>query len=269
MAEAAGLAVGALSLAGLFNNAVQCFEFVQLGRSFGRDFETSQLKLECARLRLSRWGAALGLGEDLQDETTLEERLGSQSTEQAKHLLGQTLAVFEEAKIISSKYVNQAKLNDGQLAVCNSQEDMDLPTANLCNQMRQICMKRQSRTNVLKMTKWALYQEKHFRRLIEDIKELIDGLIELFPASQDDQQRLCKAEVSTMSESAAMPLLSEVASEQDTLLKDVISKLNANKGASYSTVFSGSHNSGFQLGHNSGSISGFRFGTGIQEGRDA
>ena len=108
MAEAAGLAVGALSLAGLFNNAVQCFEFVQLGRNFGRDFETSQLKLECARLRLYRWGAALGLGEELQDERLLEDRLGLSATEMAKNLLGQALAVFEEAKGISRKYVNQS-----------------------------------------------------------------------------------------------------------------------------------------------------------------
>ena len=72
-----------------------------------------------------------------------------------------------------------------------------------------------------------------------------------------------------MGESAAMPLLSKVASEQDALLQDVISKLAASNGASYSTVFSGSNNSGFQLGHNSGSISGFTVGRGNQEGRDA
>lgn len=268
MAEAAGLAVGALSLAGLFNNAVQCFEFVQLGRSFGRDFETSQLKLECARLRLSRWGAALGLGEDLQDETLLEKRFGSQTTE-AKHLLGQALAVFEEAKDISKRYVKQSKFSGAQLAVCNAQKEMDPPAADLCNMMRQISKRRQNRTGMLKKTEWALYQEKHFRRLIEDIKDLIDDLIGLFPAKQEDQRRLCRAEVSTMGESAALPLLREIASEQDTLLRDMIPKLGASKDAPYSTVFSGNNNSGFQLGHNSGHISGFTFGKSNQEGRDA
>lgn len=268
MAEAAGLAVGAVSLAGLFNNAVQCFEFVQLGRTFGRDFGTSQVKLQCASLRLSRWGASIGLGEDLQDERLLEERLGSQTTEQAKELLGQALAVFEDAKVISSKYVNQSKFSGGQLAVCNSEVDMDPPTADLCSRMRQISMKRQNRTSILQKTKWALYQEKHFRRLIEDIKELIDQIIELFPASQEDQRRLCNTEISTLGTSSAMPLLSTVASEQDSLLKDVISKLGASKGASYNAVFSGSNNSGFQLGHNSGSVSGFTFGRGEQN-RDA
>jgi hypothetical protein len=36
MAETAELAVGVIALARLFNNAVQCFEFIQLGRALGR-----------------------------------------------------------------------------------------------------------------------------------------------------------------------------------------------------------------------------------------
>jgi hypothetical protein len=54
MAEAAGLVVGVVAFAGLFNNTVECLEFVQLGRVFGKDFQTSQLRLDNARPRLSR-----------------------------------------------------------------------------------------------------------------------------------------------------------------------------------------------------------------------
>ena len=54
--DPASLATGVLALAGLFNNAVECFEFIQLGRNFGGDFQTSLLKLDDVRLRLSRWG---------------------------------------------------------------------------------------------------------------------------------------------------------------------------------------------------------------------
>ena len=67
MAEAAGLVVGVVALAGLFNNTVECFEFVQLGRTFEKDFQTSQLKLDSARLRLSRWGKSLDLDEDIRN----------------------------------------------------------------------------------------------------------------------------------------------------------------------------------------------------------
>lgn len=52
--EPASLAIGIASLAGIFNDAVQCFEYVQLDRNFGTNFQTSLLKMDYARLRLLR-----------------------------------------------------------------------------------------------------------------------------------------------------------------------------------------------------------------------
>jgi hypothetical protein len=59
VAEAAGLIVSVVPLAGLLNNTVECSKFVQLGRTFGKDFQTSQLKLDSTRLRLSKTGVML------------------------------------------------------------------------------------------------------------------------------------------------------------------------------------------------------------------
>ncbi|KAF2735602.1 hypothetical protein EJ04DRAFT_511698, partial [Polyplosphaeria fusca] len=71
--EAGGFAIGLVALAGLFNNAVDCFEYVQLGRSFGTDYQTSLLKLDNTRLRLSRWGQAVGLSGNLEYAQSLQE----------------------------------------------------------------------------------------------------------------------------------------------------------------------------------------------------
>lgn len=38
MAKVFGVIAGALNVAALFNNCIDCFEFVQLGRRFGRDY---------------------------------------------------------------------------------------------------------------------------------------------------------------------------------------------------------------------------------------
>jgi hypothetical protein len=46
MAEAASVVVGVVAFASLFSNTVECFQFVQLERAFGKDFQTSQLKLD-------------------------------------------------------------------------------------------------------------------------------------------------------------------------------------------------------------------------------
>ena len=58
------------------------------------------------------------------------------------------------------------------------------------------------------------------------------------------------------------PALREITAEQDKLLEDAILKVANDKGGFHNIVFSGSNNTGFQLGHNSGTISGIMFGKG-------
>lgn len=263
MAEAAGLVVSVVALAGLFNNTVECFEFVQLGRTFGKDFQTSQLKLDNARLRLSRWGKSLHLDDDVRNTTSLQGHFGSESTiEHAEGLLGKITELFADAEGVSNKYKNQTAPQDGSPVVYSPQKDLDPPIAKLHEKMRQLAIERQNRSGIRQKAKWALYQEKHFRRLIEDITELVDSLVELFPATQQAQRELCDTEVSAIGESEAISVLKEIAAAQDKFLEQAITKTTDSADKSHHIVFSGSGNTGLQLGHNSGTMSGITFGKG-------
>jgi hypothetical protein len=259
MAETAGLVVGVVALAGLFNN-------VQLGRTFGKSFQTSQLKLDNARLRLSRWGKSLGLNEDIRDTASLQGRYGSEAAvKHAEALLGQIIDLFAEAEGASTKYKTRTpELQGPSLAAYNPKTDLDPAPATLHAKMRQLAIARQSRSGVRQKAKWALYQEKQFRRLIEDITELVDGLVALFPAAQLAQRELCDAEVAAIDVGGAeaMAVLREVAAAQDTLLEQAIVRAADGAGTSHHIVFSGSGNVGLQVGHNSGTMSGFTFGKG-------
>lgn len=263
MAEPAGLTIGVVALAGLFNNAVECFEFVQLGRKFGKDFQTSQLKLDNARLRLSRWGKSLGLDDNIEHTVSLEERFESDPTvKQAEALLGQILELFAEAEGVSNKYKSRTTAEDSSLVTCNPQTDLDPAMAELHHKMRQLAIERQNRSSVRQKAKWALYEEKQFRRLIEDITELVNSLVELFPTSQQSQRSLCEIEVSTINGNEGTPVLREIAAVQDKYLADAFTKAMDNTGGSHHVVFSGSNNNGLQVGHNSGIMKGFTFGQG-------
>ncbi|USP79636.1 hypothetical protein yc1106_06910 [Curvularia clavata] len=261
MTEAAGLAVSAVALASLFNNTIECFEFVQLGCTFGKSFQTSQLKLDNARLRLSRWGKSLGLDDqDVRESTSLKRNLASkENVGQAEALLGQIVELFVEAEGVSEKYKSR-KAPQGSLAVYNPQTDLDPSGAKLHEKMRQLSIERQNCSGIRKKAKWALYQEKQFRRLIEDITDLVDGLENLFPAAQPSRRQLCDAEVSILEEGLegeAMSVLKDITAAQDKLLEQAITESGAK---SYHIAFSGNGNCGFQLGHNSGTISGITFG---------
>jgi hypothetical protein len=76
MTEPFGIVAGAISIASAFTACVDCFEYVQFGRHFGRDFETCHLALNCARPRLTRWGESVNIYNDLklgrQDATAAE-----------------------------------------------------------------------------------------------------------------------------------------------------------------------------------------------------
>jgi hypothetical protein len=263
MAEAAGLAVSVIALTSLFNNAVECFEFIQLGRTLGTSFQTSQLKLGNARLRLSRWGKSLRLDEeDVRDVVSLQERFGSEAkTKHAEALLGQVVELFAEAEGVSNRYKSRTAPHDASLVVYDPQTDLAPAMMNLHKKMRQMAIERQKRSGLRQKTKWALYQEKQFRRLIEDITELVDALIELFPAAQPSQRALCDIEVSTIghSDREGIALLREIAAAQDRLLEQAITKTTDAGNGFHHIVFSGSGNTGLQLGYNAGSISGITF----------
>jgi len=263
MVETAGLVGGVVALTGLFNNTVECFEFIQLGRTFGKSFETSQLKLDNARLRLSRWGKSLSLNDNIQDTVSLQGRFESEATvKHAEALLGQIVELFAEAEGVSNRYKSQTAPQDDSLAVHDPQTDLDPAMAKLHDKMRQLAIERQKRSGVRQKAKWALYQEKQFRRLIEDITELVDSLVELFPATQQTQRELCDREVSAIGEGEGISVLKEIAAAQDRLLEQAIKKATVGADRSHHIVFSGSGNTGLQLGYNSGTMSGITIGKG-------
>lgn len=55
MAESFGIVAGAVGIAAPFTACVDCFQYIQVERHFGPDFQTDLLSLDCTRLRLTRW----------------------------------------------------------------------------------------------------------------------------------------------------------------------------------------------------------------------
>ena len=70
--------------------------------------------------------------------------------------------------------------------------------------------------------KWALYEEKHFKRLIEDIIDLVSALPEVFPAVKQEQLKLCEIEVSEIGLETLSALM-DIVQAQDKNLEAAIS----------------------------------------------
>ena len=188
MAEPFGITAGAVGIAAAFTACVDCFGYVQLGRHFGRDFQTDLLVLSCARLRLTRWGQAVNVYED--------PKLGRPDATPAeihtvKNTLYQILVLFANTEKISKKYTLNA--NGGEDLSILAPDDIDPTVIALSNKMRDLAIRRQKGSSILKTASWALYHRSELKELIETITSLIDNIEKIFPAPQS-QLALVKQE---------------------------------------------------------------------------
>ena len=212
MAEAFGITAGAVGIASAFTACVDCFEYIQFGRHFGRDYQTDLLILNCSRIRLTRWGQAVDILNDPQmgrpDATVPEIRT-------VKETLLQILVLFADSAKISQQYKLNTKTGE-DLSVLSS-DTMDSVFVALSKNMRELAIKGQKKSNILKITQWTLYHRSEFKRLIESLSSLIDNIEKIFPAPQA-QITLVRQEVAELYDQQAVELVKSAAEGIDSML---------------------------------------------------
>jgi hypothetical protein len=225
MAEAAGLVIGAVSLTGLFTTCVDCFEYVQLGRRFGKDYQRSILKLDIVKLRLSRWADSINASGS---ETRLPTVSGTE-VRKVEEILGEIVALFADAEKISARY--RTERTESGLDVHGPASELEPSLQAMHNKMRELALKRQRRSTVAQKAIWAIYEEKHFRRLIEDVTGLVDSLLELFPAAQGEQRQRCVEDATEMETEANLPMLEQAAEGVDELFRGTVQSVIESQGS--------------------------------------
>ncbi|KAM0516392.1 hypothetical protein ACHAPE_005541 [Trichoderma viride] len=243
----------------IFSNTVQSFGHVQMGANFQSSFKVNLLKLDVVCLRLARWGKSVGLANFDGAKFLQITRLAPENREEVQSLLNQIMELFADAREASRRFEKRNK--NVALSALDPIRELDGVSALLHEKIQDLVKKRQGKFE-LEPDEWTLYEEKNFARLIEDIGELVEDLIDLFPGLQEEQRKLCEEEVSEMrNKRVRLSLIKDVAAGQDKLLSDTAAKaMKSVTTYSKSVVFSGV-NSGLQIGNNSGQISNIRFDT--------
>lgn len=222
MAEPFGIVAGAMSIAAIFTSCVDCFERIQFGRHFGRDFQTKQLMLNCVRLRLTRWGESVQIYDDV-------PKLGSQHASPAniqfvKDALLQILVLFADSESISKKYKLTAK--PGEDLSAYSTGDMDPQMMVLHNKTEALAIQRQKKGRFLKRAGWALYHRSALTDLLDQIVPLIDNMESLFPAPQV-QDTLVQQEAAEIGDRQSLELIEEATAGVDSLLQRTVKEIIA------------------------------------------
>lgn len=213
MAEVFGVVASALSVAALFNNCVDCFEFVQLGRHFGRDYERCQLRLDIAKTRLGRWGEAVKINEDPRFHAGSPT---DKSVELTQSILEQIMLHFESAQKTSKQYELKT---DQQELVLFKDKDMEPVSRALHSRLKDLAHRRQKHTSLVRKTAWALYDGKNLEKMVDQITGFIDELDTVFPV-EAVCHKLAAIEINEVEDEASLTTLKEAARGIDTALAD-------------------------------------------------
>lgn len=242
MAEAVGLVLGVVALISVFQNAIECFDYVRIGQDFGKDHQTPVLRLDLARLRLARWAETIGITGDLTEVREISASIGTDDdVKRAERLLGQIITLFEDARKTSRN-----------VPVLKDDDVLDSEHATLHQKLRHLSSKRQKDTRKRDKVRWALFDAKAFDKLITSVTQLVTGLIEIFPSAKESQLALCKADAQVIQEenATASPLLITAAAQEDPLLATTAVEATKPTQPVYNATFHGSNTSGVQLGFN-------------------
>ncbi|KAK0384518.1 hypothetical protein NLU13_8604 [Sarocladium strictum] len=218
MAEVFGVITGALSVAALFNNCVECFEYIQLGRSFGRDYQTCQLRLDAARLRLSRWGEAVNVNHS--------DRFAAPPGDDDREA-AMAIAYFEEIQHLIQGVQRSAKryqlADPSRNTSLATPEDMTAVGNRVHNCATETARHRQKKAGILKKMSWALYDGKEFGQMITTIVALLDELEQLFPIAPA-YSRLADLEIAKVDDEPSLAALQRAAEGIDPTLSDAVAR---------------------------------------------
>lgn len=215
MAEAAGLAIGVVSLAGLCSACLELADYISLTQNLGHDYEVAFTKFLLLKARLTAWGNSLNVFQRGHENPQLRANW-SRESEVVQRSLVAIKQLLEDAAGLEQKYGlrNEAKGNAHALTVSLQRPaDIDAVEQALDVAVRQ----RQKRVPLRRKIVWAIRDKKAFGDLISQLAFYVNELEML-------AQRLQVSSVQSLSHSlqaspntpAALPLLEAATEEPDT-----------------------------------------------------
>ncbi|GAB1319686.1 hypothetical protein MFIFM68171_09896 [Madurella fahalii] len=228
MADIVGLSVGIISLAGLFSNCVDAFAYVKAGQSLERNLAILLVKLDVEKARLVSWGNAVGIARALNNGR--DAILNDPAIEATiRSVLESIRLLLTDSKRLQDKYAVEELYEPAQITDV-LQLDLISSTSlsifrrsynRLCNRA-----KHQPQIGITKRVSWAIRDREKFDELIRDLREFVDGLVDLAPiAIQSAVESRMEDDVSSLRISD-LNLVEEALSSQERYqtLSDAVSE---------------------------------------------
>ncbi|MCJ1473406.1 hypothetical protein MMC13_002057 [Lambiella insularis] len=201
MAEAAGLTIGIVALASLFSTCVECWDYIDRGRSHGRDYEILATQLDIEKTRFLLWGQTIGLldVDGVGRDSTLDSPSVEKTIERCLHNIHK---IFTDSDALVNRYgmqeLDPLTTTPMSSKVASSHSLQTFKESWTKFQARVKGVQRQS--SFLRKTRWAIRDRAQFDLLLGDLRQLISGLKDITDSrsNQQLQQRALMEELESL-----------------------------------------------------------------------
>ena len=229
--EVAGLVVGSVALAGLFESIVHCYDMIQLGRRQTRDYTILFTRLQTEKARLINWGMSVGLialNIPGIQARPYDHRLELPWTNQAvANSLNCIRLVFAETSQMTRRYgledISQEASQSGTTTRGNHRLGVFRETF---EQFRIRLGRNRQDTPLRTRTLWAIHDRAKFQAMLDDLSTLREGLqgitSGLSPIAV--QEDMLHQEIRRTADVESLSLLQEAFADSDRAISDTSSQ---------------------------------------------
>jgi hypothetical protein len=177
----------ALGLAGLYTTILDVLDRISAAKSYRKDYDLFVTKVEIERLRLFRWGQAVGLAyggiphENLQDPTVQRA---------VCELFRRAICFFEDSEVVKKRhgvetpargFISLVPERVGSLRTMGADRETSLVVATAVDHPRERAGRLQKGTSTLRKVKWAFSGKAKSEKLVQELAWFIDRLHALVP----------------------------------------------------------------------------------------
>lgn len=233
-----------------FHNVVDDIHLLHAFKDSNNNFKTQSARLANIQTQLSRWGKAVGLIVDNIEEAQFEKLIPKEDQPKAKNSLEQMQILLQDARRLSVHYEKQSKT---EVAATQDHSSSDGDMEALTERTRKFSITRLAKSykmTLMDKTRWALYDQAIFEKLLDDMSKLMADLEMLFPSNRPEIKRLAREELDELEEQIVRAVVENMGSQKDDALQEA---LRGGRKASQSIVNTtfGDNNSGVQVGRDS------------------
>ena len=216
--EPVSLTIGAVALASLFSLSIQCFDLIEIGQRTSIDYEISVVKLSIEKRRLMVWGEAVGILRPDHDRDPLLD--DPETRELVERILSSVYRLFYEAQNLRSKYGLEeiSPVQNGPNAIVEGSAVCSLPfKSSPLVQFQTRFSEHRKKVGLVKKTRWAIRDSRKFSTLIQDLKDLLDGLGEITTSSKSAilKGQLIREETQSMPDLNMLKIIERTCSDAD------------------------------------------------------